>query len=233
MRQFNFKSAMVLMFVVAIICTFFNIAIAGVGTAKSYQEGITLGPTGLTIKYDAQAYARVTQANGGGVIFNSFSDGAPGFAFLDPVTITGTLGVTGELTGAGPKHYVSVPLSSTANATVVTGVFAVQRAMTVTKASICYVAKPASAGGAVTLALTNYDASAAAEDNLLSTATVDLEGLTNFTVSDLTLTATAADLVLSGGDYIYASIVSDNADMTGASGGGTYYRVYSPVSRLS
>jgi hypothetical protein len=71
----------------------------------------------------------------------------------------------------------------------------------------------------VTFALANYDSSATTADNLLSTATVDLEGLTNNTVADLTPTATGADLVLADGDYVYATVISNNADMTGATGG--------------
>lgn len=126
---------------------------------------------------------------------------------------------TGELTGAGPKHYVSVPLGATANATTYTGVFVAHRAMTITKASVAFVAVPASTLGTATLALTNYDLSATTDDNLLSTATIDLEGLTNKTASDLTLTATSADLVLADGDYVYATIISNNADMTGGTGG--------------
>ncbi len=126
---------------------------------------------------------------------------------------------TGELTGTGPKFYASVPLGATANTTTYTGVFIAHRAMTITKASIAYVAKPASSAGTVTFALTNYDLSATTDDNLLSTATIDLEGLTNKTTTDLTLTETGADLVLADGDYLYATIVSNNADMTGATGG--------------
>jgi len=134
-------------------------------------------------------------------------------------SIAGTLTVTGEVTGAGLKHYVSVPLAITANATAYTGVFVAHRAMTITKASVAFVAKPASTGGGVTLALSNYDLSATTSDNLLSTATIDLEGLTNLTASDLTLTSTAADKVLADGDFVYVTIISDNADMTGGTGG--------------
>jgi hypothetical protein len=141
------------------------------------------------------------------------------FGGSDHATSVLAIGKSGELTGSGPKHYVSVPLTTTANTTSQTGVFVAQRGMTITKASIAYVGKPASAAGTVTLALANYDLSATTSDNLLSAATVDLEGLTNFTASDLTLTATAADLVLADGDYIYATIVSNNVDMSGGTGG--------------
>jgi len=37
--------------------------------------------------------------------------------------------------------------------------------------------------------------------------------------SDLTLTATGADLVLADGDFVFATIISNNADMTGGLGG--------------
>jgi hypothetical protein len=133
-------------------------------------------------------------------------------------SIGGTLAVTGELTGTGPKFYASVPISLTANATTSTGVFVAHRAMTITKASVAFVTKPGSAAGTITFALANYDLSATTDDNLLSTATIDLEGLTAKTTTDLTLTTTAADKVLADGDFIYATIVSNNADATGGGG---------------
>jgi hypothetical protein len=65
-----------------------------------------------------------------------------------------------------------------------------------------------SAAGTVTLSV------AAGGNNLLSTATVDLE-TQGATKTALTLTATAADLKLSYGDVIEQDVVSNNADATG------------------
>lgn len=136
-----------------------------------------------------------------------------------PIYYKGPINSSGEIVGTGPKHYVSIPLGCVANTTTTTGVFVAHRAMTITKASIAFVAKPTSAGGTVTFALTNYDLSATADDNLQSAATIDLEALVDKTTTDLTLTAVAADLVLADGDFIYASVVSNNADITGGTGG--------------
>lgn len=41
--------------------------------------------------YDAAAYWTATQSDGGGVTFNSVSDGTPGFVFSDPVEINGAV----------------------------------------------------------------------------------------------------------------------------------------------
>lgn len=53
-----------------------------------------------------------------------------------------------------------------------------------------------------------------AGNTMLSTATLDLEGVTDETVTALTLTSTAADLAFDAGGKIYAKIVSNNADAT-------------------
>jgi hypothetical protein len=124
---------------------------------------------------------------------------------------------TGEVTGTGPKHYVSVPIGVTANSTVYTGVLVAHRTMNITKASIACVGPPVSAGGTVTFALTNYDLSAGADDGLLS-GSFDLETLVAKTATDLTLTGTTSDLTLADGDYVYATVVSSNADMTDGTG---------------
>jgi hypothetical protein len=120
--------------------------------------------------------------------------------------------------GVGPIE-VSVPISATANATATTGVFASGGSWEVSAIEVAFHTIPASGGGTVTIAISNRDASAAATDNLLSTATYDLETLTNLIPTAMTLSATAADLVLADGDFIFAQIVSDNADMTGGVGG--------------
>jgi hypothetical protein len=114
---------------------------------------------------------------------------------------------------------ISVPLLCVKNATNYTSVVTVNRATTITAGSITFYTKPSSTLGAVTFALSNRDASAPATDNLLSTDTIDLEGLTSLVQTDLTLTGTAGDLVLANGDMVFATIISDNNDMTGGVGG--------------
>lgn len=54
--------------------------------------------------------------------------------------------------------------------------------------------------------------------NVLSTATEDLETLTDQTDTDLTLTGTPADLDFADGDYLLATIASNNSDLTGGAG---------------
>lgn len=143
--------------------------------------------------------------------------------YLDGTQVTSTAAELNVMDGATAanvlRNHVSIPIYATANATVTFGELAAQRAITIKGISVTFHTKPTSALGTVTLAVTNYDLSATADDNLLNAATYDLEGLTNKTTVDLTLTATTADLSLSDGDFIYCQIVSNNADMTGGTGG--------------
>ena len=69
-----------------------------------------------------------------------------------------------------------------------------------------------------TLALENYDSSATADDNLLTTATVDLEDDTAQTAVALALTATTADRVISSGDQIHATVVIGATEVTAGKG---------------
>jgi hypothetical protein len=128
---------------------------------------------------------------------------------------------TGALTGSGPKYSVSVPLLSTAAATTArTGVFAVQRAMTITRISVCFYAYPGSSAGTCVITVNNADATASyAEDTLLNAANVDIKAKTALTPIDFTLTATGADLVLADGDYITAACINGNGDATAGTGG--------------
>ena len=127
---------------------------------------------------------------------------------------------TGELIGPGPKHYVSVPVLAPAGAlTTVTGVFIAHRACTITGGKLVFLAYPSSAASDYTFALTNYDLSATADDNLLSTATITLDAGVAKTATDLVLTVTGADLVLAAGDNIRATIICANADGVAGTGG--------------
>jgi len=120
------------------------------------------------------------------------------------------------------KVIMSFPISLVANVTTVNGGVAVGRAMRIKRISLCVFAVPVDADGVCTLAVHNYDASANADDNLLSAATFNLE--TGITVvkeaQDLTLTAVTADLVLAAGDYIHAELVNDSAAIDTAMQGG-------------
>lgn len=79
-------------------------------------------------------------------------------------------------------------------------------------------AAPASAMGTITLAVSNRDASAGANDNLLSAATFDLETVGADSETAMTLTATEADRLLDTPDRIFATVTSNNADATGLDG---------------
>lgn len=109
------------------------------------------------------------------------------------------------------KHSLSVSLPAfTANATVRTFLFAVSRPMKITKIELCAYTIPADADGTCLYSMINYDLSATAEDALMSAA-FDAEGLVAKTPTEMTLTATAADLILSDGDAVYAVMVNNSA----------------------
>lgn len=138
--------------------------------------------------------------------------------------------IKGALGSPRERKKVSVPLPAlTANTTVYQGLLVIQEKVRVMAISIAAQTKPADADGTCTLAITNYDISAAAGDNLLSAATVDLEALTNLTASDLTLTATVADLILDDGDYVYASLVNNSAAIDTNMAGGVVTIEYEPM----
>ncbi len=75
--------------------------------------------------------------------------------------------------------------------------------------------------GVATLALDNYDKSAAAARNLLSTTTIDLKAAGGFTALkglQLTLSATLANRMLDEGDFINANIVIGATEATAGEG---------------
>ena len=114
---------------------------------------------------------------------------------------------------------ISVPIYATANTAVAFGILPIIDNCKITHISVAFRAVPASTSGTVLLECYNYDTSASAADNLLSTATFDLEGLTNSITADMTLTATVADLQPDDADFVYCVITSNNADMTGGTAG--------------
>jgi hypothetical protein len=115
-------------------------------------------------------------------------------------------------TGAGGLVQFTVELpAGTANTTVRTPILAVLRAMRITKIGVSAATIPIDADGTLLLAILNYDDSGTAEDALLA-ASFNLEDLATAKTSELlTLTATAADLILALGDTIYADIISNSA----------------------
>lgn len=121
------------------------------------------------------------------------------------------------------RQSVSVPLPAlTANNAVVVGLLPVDRAIRITKIAIACTTIPVDADGTCLLAISNHDKSGSADDNLLGAATFDLEGISAAKETEaLTLTATAADLILAAGDFVFATLTSDSAaidtNMAGAS----------------
>lgn len=81
------------------------------------------------------------------------------------------------------------------------------RNITVKALKLFCVGVPESTLGNITLAISKNGS-----DNVLASATFDLESLTTLTEEDLTLTGTTANLDLDEGDYLRFRIVSDNAD---------------------
>lgn len=120
----------------------------------------------------------------------------------------------------GDRVVVSVSLPIlTANSTKYYGILVVPFDCKLVAAWVAAEDAPASALGTVLLNLFNYDVSATADDALLETADYDLEGLTDKNGAELTLQTTNAErLIISAGDFIYAKVVSNNADMTDGEG---------------
>lgn len=72
--------------------------------------------------------------------------------------------------------------------------------------------KPASSGGTCVLVAQNAGVS---DHTLLSTANLDLEGITENAVTALTLSSIAADLVMAKGGVLEFQVTSNNADLVG------------------
>lgn len=79
----------------------------------------------------------------------------------------------------------------------------------ITGVRIRFATKPSSALGTVVIGIT------IGGNQILQSASEDVTGLTNDTLADLDLTATAAHLKVNSGDKIVITITSNNADMTG------------------
>lgn len=119
-----------------------------------------------------------------------------------------------------------VPLKLTANGTWATYT-AVPTACTVTAIKVITPTQWSSAGGGVTLAVKKTNSSG---NTMLTAATYNLETPAVDTLTNLTLTATSADLGLAANGTIYIAVVSDNADATGpADGAGVLLINYTPT----
>ena len=116
---------------------------------------------------------------------------------------------TALTTLATRSETITIAVGLTANGTARV-YWAAPAACTITaiKASAAIVA--ASALGTITLAVAEGSGAA----TLLSTATIDAEGLTT-TPTAKTLTATGASLILAAGETVNLALVSNNADATG------------------
>jgi hypothetical protein len=110
------------------------------------------------------------------------------------------------------EHAEKLDLGVTANDTA-DFYFVPGRDVTLKALKLFTVGVPLSALGTITLAVSKNGS-----DNVLSTATFDLESLVTLTETDLTLTGTAANLDLDEGDYLRFRVVSNNADATATSG---------------
>jgi len=201
-------------------------------------DGKDLNSPCAAIKCTVDEGAVAENKSGGDMIFYTTADG--GETLTKALTIdssqlstfngsvavdTGkTLAMTdaGSITLGGEKvtahKQVSIPVYATAGAAVSFGLLPIIDNCKITHISIGFVAVPASVGGTVLLEVYNRDGGAA-NDNLLNAATFDLESCTNMVTSDLTLTATTADLQPDDGDFVYCTITSNNGDMTGGTGG--------------
>lgn len=109
----------------------------------------------------------------------------------------------------------------TANSTARVALLAVTRPIRVVRIDVVAYTIPSDADGTCTIQVINYDLSATTEDELA--AAWNTEGLTAKTPTSLTLTATAADLILAEGDCIYAVLVNNSAaiDTNWAAAGAT------------
>lgn len=128
--------------------------------------------------------------------------------------ITGTaaedelVGVEIVVEPAFKRHQVNLPVFSP-NATVYVGLLDVPGPIRVVRIIVSAYIIPDDADGTTTIQIINYDLSATTEDELA--AAWNAEGLTAKTGTSLTLTATAADLILAEGDTVYAVLVNNSA----------------------
>ncbi|MCB9507974.1 MAG: hypothetical protein H6698_09600 [Myxococcales bacterium] len=105
------------------------------------------------------------------------------------------------------RHQLNLPLVANATKKVV---YTAGRDEKILGISLLAMAAPTSASGT---ALFTAGKGAAAGTNLLGSTNFSIETLTDGVRSEMTLTATTADLNLSEGDTVEFKVVSNNADM--------------------
>lgn len=109
------------------------------------------------------------------------------------------------------RKLISVELSAfTANATVYVPILAINKAIKVTGIWAAAITIPVDADGTSTLLVYNHDKSASADDALMAAA-YNMEGLVSKETTAMGLTATAADLVLEAGDFLFAALTNNSA----------------------
>lgn len=121
-----------------------------------------------------------------------------------------------DMTSGAKLKTWETSFNTTANTTANSGIARVQGTVTIQSAYATFVAVPASSGGTVL----GYLWKRKADGTFLklgSAASVNLEGLSNHTPTAIDLNTSYS--VLGAGDFIYATCVSNNADMTGGTGG--------------
>ena len=109
--------------------------------------------------------------------------------------------------GGHPGHGSLAARYTVVQNDVVTKTYTVQRRLTITGYRAFSVAKNTSAAGSVLLAVS------ARAVSLLTSATYDLEGITNGAIATVGLTATTSRLDLEPGDVITETVTSNNVDM--------------------
>lgn len=108
----------------------------------------------------------------------------------------------------------------TANATNYVGIMCVRKKIRVLRMDVGFQDAPASTLGTVLLNIYNYDVSGTVERRLNETADYDCEGLTDKTPAEVAeQTSNPEYLACDPGDMLYATIISNNGDMTDGEGG--------------
>lgn len=123
--------------------------------------------------------------------------------------------VEADATTLSTSFVLRVPIFFTANSTWATYA-SVPTACTVTAIKVITPTQFASTGGTVLLSVKK---TSSAGNTMLVAATYDLETPSADTLTNLSLTATGADLGLSAAGIIYVGVVSNNADATGPAAG--------------
>lgn len=111
-----------------------------------------------------------------------------------------------------PVGQIRVPLVMISNNVWATYAVAPIYGATVTSIKVVTPTAFTSALGTVTLTVKK---TSSAGNTMLSAATYSLESASANTLNNVSLTATAADLVLSGSGLVYVAVTSNNADATG------------------